>query len=95
MSVSNKVSLYREKMRQRGRKKGRDMGGRDLETEKREKSGEMKCRGQRRDAWRRGRKALELACSGGWGVGSGGHRFPCCFNRDGKTESVPGQVLLL
>lgn len=30
MSVSNKVSLYREKMRQRGRKKGRDMGGQRL-----------------------------------------------------------------
>lgn len=30
MSVSNKVSLYREKMRQRGRKKGRDTGGQRL-----------------------------------------------------------------
>lgn len=30
LSVSNKVSLYREKMRQRGRKKGRDMGGQRL-----------------------------------------------------------------
>lgn len=69
LSVSNKVSLYREKRRQRGRKKDRDMGGRDSETEKREKSGEMKCRGQRRDAWRRGRKALKLACSGGRGCG--------------------------
>ena len=32
---------------------------------------------------------------GGGGVGSGGRRFPCCFNRDRKTESVPGQVLTL
>lgn len=76
-------------------KKAETWAGRDSETEKREKSSEMKCRGQKRNVWSQEERRRSWPAEGGRGVGSGRPRFPCCFEQGGKTGSVPGQVLPL
>ena len=76
-------------------KKAETWAGRDSETEKREKSSEMKCRGQKRNVWSQEERRRSWPAEGGRGVGSGRPRFPCCFKQGGKMGSVPGQVLPL